>query len=151
MFSFYAKQAGLNPRGDFQKVMAGITADFGINGNGRKQTVKPAARKIVKKYDYKNAAAEWLREILEDGPMPAKEIQSVGRKAGFSYKVLRNAREKVGIKSKKAGYTEGWEWELSIDAKNGQDAQDDQNPLFHPERAPSPHKHTQHIDIINSL
>jgi putative DNA primase/helicase len=60
----------------------------------------------------KDEAADWLREILADGPRKAKEVEIMARKAGFTDKVLRNAREKLKIVPRKQGFRGPSEWDL---------------------------------------
>jgi hypothetical protein len=57
----------------------------------------------------RSVAAEWLREVL---PLPAKEVESQGREAGFSWATLRRAKELLRIKPTKTGFDGGWEWSL---------------------------------------
>jgi putative DNA primase/helicase len=58
-------------------------------------------------------AMDWLREHLETGPAKAKDVQRDARDAGFSDKALRTAREKLGIKPTKSGFSGGWQWAIS--------------------------------------
>jgi len=55
---------------------------------------------------------EWLKDQLEDGPRPTKEIQREARAAGYQDKPLRSARERLGIKPKKGGFSGPWMWSL---------------------------------------
>lgn len=57
-------------------------------------------------------AIEFLREELKDGAKSVGDIFKVATKAGISDKPLRNAKEKLGIHSRKVDYTRGWEWKL---------------------------------------
>lgn len=63
-------------------------------------------------------AAEFLRDLLKDGPMPSKEVQSHAREAGFSMATIRRAKDEIGIKPRKVGgnFAPGqkqvWEWVL---------------------------------------
>jgi hypothetical protein len=67
-----------------------------------------------------------LRETLAGGPKAAKIVIREAREAAISDKVLRTARERLGIKPRKDGLHGGWIWALpgSEDAQNAQDAQD---------------------------
>lgn len=58
-------------------------------------------------------AADWLRHFLDDGAIPADEATREARKLGFTDKALRKARERLGVRSRKAGMRGGWEWALS--------------------------------------
>lgn len=57
-------------------------------------------------------AVDWLREHLETGPAKAKDVQREAREAGISEKALRTARERLGIKPTKGGFSAGWYWSL---------------------------------------
>ena len=71
---------------------------------------------------------EWAITILEDilskGPVQAVAVQKEAKQAGISSKQLRRAREKLGIKPKKAGFKDGWVWSLTghEDAPKDEDA-----------------------------
>lgn len=56
--------------------------------------------------------ASFLRDLLADGPLAAKEVQREAREFGLTEKTLRRAREKLGIRPRKAGMSSGWIWEL---------------------------------------
>ncbi|WP_297926048.1 AAA family ATPase [Metallibacterium sp.] len=56
--------------------------------------------------------ASFLRDLLADGPMSARDIKAEARDFGLTEKQLRNARERLGIKPRKAGMDGGWMWEL---------------------------------------
>jgi hypothetical protein len=60
-----------------------------------------------------SAAIDFLRQALSDGPVDQADIVQLGKDAGFSEKSLRNAREKLGAKSRKEGFgADGkWVWE----------------------------------------
>jgi putative DNA primase/helicase len=57
-------------------------------------------------------AMDWLREHLADGPRKSKDCQREAREAGISDKALRTARERLGIKPTKGGFSGGWYWDL---------------------------------------
>jgi len=71
-------------------------------------------------------AVDWLRELLQPGPMKASEAQKNARQAGISDKALRTARERLGIRPRKCAFSGGWEWALPI-VQNAQDAEDAQD------------------------
>jgi len=62
-------------------------------------------------------AKEFLREELADGPRAADEIKKAASAAGLSWRTVRRAQERLGIKPKKAGLKEGWIWQLPEDAR----------------------------------
>ncbi len=57
-------------------------------------------------------AADFLRDLLADGPMKAAAVQREARQAGISEKALRRARERLGIKPRKLDFSGGWVWEM---------------------------------------
>ena len=59
-----------------------------------------------------SGAIEFLQQVLNDGPVDQSEIVRLGKEAGFTEKILRTAREELGIKPLKKGFgADGkWEW-----------------------------------------
>jgi len=59
-------------------------------------------------------ACEFLRAILEDGALSAKDAIRKGDAAGFSDRTLKRAKAVIGIKAKRQGFGAGstWVWEL---------------------------------------
>jgi hypothetical protein len=60
----------------------------------------------------KSEAMEFLKEVLKDGPVAARDVKKEAREAGISAKSLRSAREALRIKPEKAGFERGWVWKL---------------------------------------
>ena len=57
-----------------------------------------------------SAASEctaWLRDCLRDERRPKAEIARAARKAGFTDKTLRMARERLGVRSQRSGFGRG--------------------------------------------
>jgi putative DNA primase/helicase len=57
--------------------------------------------------------AKWLSLLLSTGPKAAKAIIAEAEEYGFTAKVLRRARERLGIEPRKADFREGWIWGLN--------------------------------------
>jgi len=55
-------------------------------------------------------AAEWLREALAGGPVPAKDLFQQARENGIAETTLRRAAKELGIKPIKSGFSGGWTW-----------------------------------------
>jgi len=74
IFTFYAKQKGLNLKSDFSKILAGIATDFKIsNGNGTgvtpvEQGKKTAKSTIIAKYNYCDEADNVIFQKLRYEP-----------------------------------------------------------------------------------
>ena len=63
-------------------------------------------------------AAEWLRNILLDGPMEADQLEVEAKAAGISWATIRRAKNMAGADSRKRGFDRGWEWYLIEDAQD---------------------------------
>jgi hypothetical protein len=65
-------------------------------------------------------ACEFLRTILENGAMSAKDAIRKGDAAGFSDRTLKRAKAVIGIKAKRQGFGAGstWVWELPPKSAN---------------------------------
>ncbi len=57
-------------------------------------------------------AKEWLMEVLEVGPVSAKEVGERAKQDGISLMTLRRAGNDLGIEKTKIGLREGWRWSL---------------------------------------
>lgn len=55
-------------------------------------------------------AESFLRELLADGPVPAKQVKADAEAAGLTWATVRRAKERLGIKPHKAGMDAGWVW-----------------------------------------
>jgi putative DNA primase/helicase len=78
----------------------------------------------------KSEAMKFLKEMLKDGPVAAKDVKKEASEAGISTKSLRSAREALGIKPEKSGFEGGWVWKLPKMPSKAEDARENQ-------RAPS--------------
>jgi len=54
-------------------------------------------------------AVRFLRELLADGPYPAKDIPDLAADQGISWRTLERAKKLLGVKSKHEG--KAWYWE----------------------------------------
>ncbi len=63
---------------------------------------------------------EFLQTVLAGDPMPVKEIEGMARNHGITPKVLRSAREVLGVKIERDGFGSGskslWSLPKSVDA-----------------------------------
>lgn len=62
-------------------------------------------------------AADFLRSILEKGPVEVKQIQRAARQAGIADATLRRAKSFAGVTSKRDKFGEGGKWFWSLDAQ----------------------------------
>ncbi len=68
-----------------------------------------AARDDEDKSAY-SEAEDFLRQVLVDGPVPAKDVKAQAREVGVSVKSLKVAKQRLGIRSQKDGFEAGWHW-----------------------------------------
>jgi hypothetical protein len=63
----------------------------------------------------RDEAAEFLRDLLKNGPVPASEVLEGARAANIKEKTLRRAKVEIGVKVGKTGNDTGsqWHWRLS--------------------------------------
>ncbi len=73
-------------------------------------------------------AKRFLRDLLADGPMGAREVKADADGAGFAWRTIHRAADALGVERKREGFGKGgvWRWSLpcapSIDAKSAIDA-----------------------------
>lgn len=59
-----------------------------------------------------DVAVEWLRDLLENGPISAKEVKNHADQAGLAWATVRRAKTQLNIKPAKTRFDGGWEWAL---------------------------------------
>ena len=69
----------------------------------------------------RNMAAEWLRGLLADGPVPVRQVESEAKAAGLSWATVRRAVDQLGVTSEKIVFKEGWAWRLPEEAMPGEE------------------------------
>jgi putative DNA primase/helicase len=83
--------------------MEGTARDLLANAE---TTDDPADRAAI------DEAMDFLRAELEDGPMPAKDVQNGAKAAGHSEATLRRAKRRLGVRADKVAMRGGWSWSL---------------------------------------
>jgi hypothetical protein len=61
-------------------------------------------------------AAEWLTDLLHNGPMLVKAIKAEAQAAGLRWRTVRRAQESLGVVVRRRGFGSAgaWEWALPI-------------------------------------
>jgi putative DNA primase/helicase len=59
-----------------------------------------------------NEAAEWLQNLLAEGPMETKAIEREAKNAGVSWASVRRGKDIAGAKAEKNEFTKKWQWRL---------------------------------------
>jgi hypothetical protein len=67
-------------------------------------------------------AETFLRELLAEGPVPAKQVKADADSVGLSWATVRRAKDRLGIKPHKDGMDGGWLWSLPKVLNRGEDA-----------------------------
>lgn len=55
---------------------------------------------------------DFLRRVLNEGPRPAKVVQSEARQEGITERTLKRAKSQLRVVSRKLGMDGSWEWGL---------------------------------------
>ena len=58
-------------------------------------------------------AADWLRDLLADGPVLTKEVKRHGDDAGYAWRTLQRAMKRAGVESRRGGFGQPASWVLS--------------------------------------
>jgi len=66
--------------------------------------------------DDQDDAAEWLQDTLAVEAVNATELFYMASQQGYSKKMMRTARKRIGAITKKSGFGGGWVWELPSNA-----------------------------------
>jgi putative DNA primase/helicase len=70
-------------------------------------------------------AADFLVELLGDGPVSSRQVEADAKGAGHSWAAIRRARQVLGVEVVKSGMRGGWEWRLPTKAlKTAEGAQE---------------------------
>jgi hypothetical protein len=73
-------------------------------------------------------AEDFLRELLADGPLPAKQIWQAAEGAGVSHYSVRTAKVRLKVRVSKDGFGGGWTWELPNDGKDPLSEEGEKSP-----------------------
>ncbi len=80
------------------------------NGNEKqKPGPKPEAR---------NQVAEWLQDLLRDGPMAVAKIKEEAKEAGYAWRTVHRAKDELGIKPYREQFGGAWMWKLPPTAED---------------------------------
>jgi putative DNA primase/helicase len=78
----------------------------------------------------------WLKDALESGPRLARDLVTEGRAEGLTARMLRRAREKLGVLHHRNGFQGGCVWELA--QESAQQANTDKSSSHSPALPPVP-------------
>jgi len=93
-----------------------MTADDALateDGNEKKKPgPKPEAR---------SQAAEWLQDLLRDGPMASARIKEEVKEAGYAWRTVHRAKDELRIKPYREQFGGAWMWKLppAVEGEDG--------------------------------
>ncbi len=60
-------------------------------------------------------AAAWLREVLADGPMPARELERLASECGHAWRTVQRAARSAGVEIRREGFGRGarYTWRMA--------------------------------------
>ena len=61
-----------------------------------------------------DAAKDWLKELLGNGAVAAKDVEEAAQQAGLSRATVRRASKALGIKAMREGFGSDGEWKWSL-------------------------------------
>lgn len=82
-----------------------LSADDGV-------AQEQAERKPGPDADARQAASDWLRELLADGGRPAAEVKAETDAAGLNWRTVHRAADSLGVVRRKSAFGTGWKWSL---------------------------------------
>lgn len=65
----------------------------------------------------RDEAADWLREVLTEGPLNAADVKVLAQRNGLAWRTVRRAKESLNVRSKKGAMRGGWTWQLPEDVQ----------------------------------
>jgi putative DNA primase/helicase len=87
-----------------------VTADEALATGDRANGGRPGKRDSV---------AQWLAQMLAEGPVPVATLRQEAEAAGHSWATVRRAHNAFGVTTEKADFTGGWAWRLPEEACPG--------------------------------
>lgn len=67
-----------------------------------------------KEADERRNAADWLRDLLARGPLPAREIKGHADEAGYAWRTVQRAMRTAGVVSERGGFGKPAAWRLDV-------------------------------------
>ncbi len=93
----------------------GIAASSVLWGSALEGTARElladAERQDEEREEQRDAAA-WLRDVLEPGPMPVKDVKRQADESGFAWRTVQRAMRRAGVESKRGGFGQQATWRL---------------------------------------
>jgi putative DNA primase/helicase len=69
----------------------------------------------------RDEAADFLRSLLEGGPVSVRAIKADATGAGYAWRTIERAKRELGVDARKAGMKDGWVWTLPAEVRHEDD------------------------------
>lgn len=77
-----------------------------------------------------NGPKDFLRTLLAEGPMPARDVRREASEAGYSWDAMHRAKRKLGVVTNKSSMKSGWVWGLpGPEGSEGSERSEPEEPL----------------------
>jgi putative DNA primase/helicase len=83
-----------------------------LEGTARELLAEAEAEPDADEGDGPGDVADWLRELLVAGPVPAREVKRQADDAGYSWRTTQRAMKRAGVHSRRGGFGKPAEWFL---------------------------------------
>jgi hypothetical protein len=87
-----------------------MRADDALAAEQERRDTKPGP-----KAETRNRATEWLRELLQAGPMPSVKVREEAKSAGYAWRTVHRAKDELDVKPVRRKFSGEWFWELPSD------------------------------------
>ena len=64
----------------------------------------------------RDEAADWLREVLKERPLHARDVEKLARDAGLAWRTVQRSKVRAGVTVRRTGFGKGGAWVWSIGA-----------------------------------
>jgi putative DNA primase/helicase len=125
--------AGDPPAVQWERDPVAMSADEALaveNAGGNVDESRPGPEPAAR-----NAAMEWLADLLAAGEVEASKVQAEAKAAGMNYRTVQRAADALGVRRDKNKYHGGWQWrfpkpgtvEIEDDKSTGQIPKETEN------------------------
>lgn len=112
---------------DRREVASGVDGQWVIWGEpieGTAREILAEAEPATGDDDPQGAVDAFLRGLLADGPLPAKTVRSDADGAGYAWRTVQRAAQRLGVERQKVGMRGGWMWGLTTANHHTKGAED---------------------------
>lgn len=107
-----------------------VTWGDALKGSARDVLAEAEGEPAFVESESKAGVDSFLRNLLIDGPLPAKVVKDAAYLAGYALRTVQRASTRLGVERRKDGLKGGWVWALTkehpsaLPAEDAEDAED---------------------------